>query len=659
MVSYKLKGKLLASLIVLAFTIPFLMTSAQGAFIGFSGAWGLTNDTGEDFDHNITLLDVDWEKETVGSTPDIYHNSYYYTNENRSGSSRYMFEVVSAAPYGKALNINQTGRATGYYAGGFAIGHFLSGKFSFSFDAYPHMYTYGGVPYVRISLSDAENFNNDVLSHTFQDDMTTSGSKTLSYPLGMNDWYHIVYDVDFPAKTWKMYLDGVNMDNGTINAAYDAPGFVKFTVASATHDLTIMDYTFDNIKITVPGNTIQPIGDIEDNRTAFSICFDGAYLDTYNNTSAMHGFPAQIDPVTSWIGVKSANMNWSQIQELVDAGWEVGTHGVSMLHHPVLTDEQIIAEYVNSVRSIEENLTGVDVKTFSWPFDDWNIHDAQLSWDYFEYSGTRGYLYDLDRRYLFAVNASDYNTHVLCKWLPATLYGYYGFMQGYTHKITDNPGSYDTHIDALDFLMGKMRQNNSRVTTPSEAFVAARNFAAVNVVGNAEAFSTSYDSVNGNFTNGTVWIRGPDGVIYSNQLQSYVLNTGTTYNQVVTGDHFAAMTVNTSSSRMDINVISYTPKMQDSMAFNISSSGYSECTFTILGLRENVSYDVFIDGSISLASKMSDANGTLVIEYAGSGAHAIIVSENAINSVLGLIMIILPLMVIVSAVAAIGAGRKG
>jgi peptidoglycan/xylan/chitin deacetylase (PgdA/CDA1 family) len=64
------------------------------------------------------------------------------------------------------------------------------------------------------------------------------------------------------------------------------------------------------------------------------------------------------------------SMDWSMLDELVEAGWEVGSHTMSHARLPALPDEALAQELLDSRRALEARLGRCD--TLAYPFGDWD-----------------------------------------------------------------------------------------------------------------------------------------------------------------------------------------------------------------------------------------------------------------------------------------------
>jgi peptidoglycan/xylan/chitin deacetylase (PgdA/CDA1 family) len=64
------------------------------------------------------------------------------------------------------------------------------------------------------------------------------------------------------------------------------------------------------------------------------------------------------------------SMDWTALEQLVEAGWEVGSHTVSHPRLPELSDEQLLEELLDSRRAVEARLGSCEM--LAYPFGDWD-----------------------------------------------------------------------------------------------------------------------------------------------------------------------------------------------------------------------------------------------------------------------------------------------
>lgn len=64
------------------------------------------------------------------------------------------------------------------------------------------------------------------------------------------------------------------------------------------------------------------------------------------------------------------SMDWTMLEQLVEAGWEVGSHSMSHARLPTLSEEALAAELLDSRRMIEARLGRCDL--LAYPFGAWD-----------------------------------------------------------------------------------------------------------------------------------------------------------------------------------------------------------------------------------------------------------------------------------------------
>lgn len=124
-------------------------------------------------------------------------------------------------------------------------------------------------------------------------------------------------------------------------------------------------------------------GNHDDKKVALT--FDDAYQDTYMNAFPLlqkFGFTACIFVITgyvgklnewdyNWLGNKRRHLNWEEIKEMADAGFEFGSHTVN---HPDLTriPRQFVEYELKRSKEILEDKLGRRVDFLSYPFGRYN-----------------------------------------------------------------------------------------------------------------------------------------------------------------------------------------------------------------------------------------------------------------------------------------------
>lgn len=118
-----------------------------------------------------------------------------------------------------------------------------------------------------------------------------------------------------------------------------------------------------------------------DETKRLALTFDDGYESVYHNAFPIlkrHGLcatlfisPAYIGQMNKWdvnIGwLRFRHLDWHQIREMAEAGWEIGSHGMTHRDLTRLDDSELDAELAHS-RKIIQRRTGQAVHYLSYPF---------------------------------------------------------------------------------------------------------------------------------------------------------------------------------------------------------------------------------------------------------------------------------------------------
>lgn len=125
-------------------------------------------------------------------------------------------------------------------------------------------------------------------------------------------------------------------------------------------------------------------------RYAF-LTFDDGYIDNhatalplmqaYGYTGFLFVLPGHVDSgnMLDWPEVSAEaaeypelmrSLSWPLVEQMAEAGWEIGSHTVSHAHLPTIDDEALAQELLDSRRRIAERLGSC--QTLSYPFGEWD-----------------------------------------------------------------------------------------------------------------------------------------------------------------------------------------------------------------------------------------------------------------------------------------------
>jgi peptidoglycan/xylan/chitin deacetylase (PgdA/CDA1 family) len=133
------------------------------------------------------------------------------------------------------------------------------------------------------------------------------------------------------------------------------------------------------------GFTFSTIKDHDPGKDQILITFDDGYscikeyaapiLESVNGAATVFAISDFAGKKNSWDyfpeSKQVSHMSWSELRELSDEGWEIGSHGRTHRRLINMSSERIKDELLGSKKRIEDEL-GTEVKTFCPPFNAWN-----------------------------------------------------------------------------------------------------------------------------------------------------------------------------------------------------------------------------------------------------------------------------------------------
>lgn len=143
-----------------------------------------------------------------------------------------------------------------------------------------------------------------------------------------------------------------------------------------------MQWLFDNgyqtITVSDLANLIYNGGEIPQRPVV--ITFDDGNLDMYKNVFPIlkkYGYVATFYVVESYINGEDM-VSTDQLKELIQNGWEIGSHSKTHAHLPGISEEQLPDEIRMSKLNLEEKL-GVTINSFAYPFGEINDNIIRLT----------------------------------------------------------------------------------------------------------------------------------------------------------------------------------------------------------------------------------------------------------------------------------------
>ena len=144
----------------------------------------------------------------------------------------------------------------------------------------------------------------------------------------------------------------------------------QYNVPPANFEIQ-MQWLYDNgystITISELANAIRNGDSLPERQIV--ITFDDGFIDVYNNAYPIlqkYGYEATFFIIAESIG-QSYSLSTSQLEELIDNGWEIGSHS---FHHSDLTKagaSSLEVEIQGSKDFLEEKL-GVSIQSFAYPY---------------------------------------------------------------------------------------------------------------------------------------------------------------------------------------------------------------------------------------------------------------------------------------------------
>ncbi len=108
------------------------------------------------------------------------------------------------------------------------------------------------------------------------------------------------------------------------------------------------------------------------------ITFDDGHMSVYKNAFPImesYGFPGVFYIVANRINNSADFINIEQITEMINAGWEIGSH--SYTHADVTLNPDAAYKEIAQSRIVLEQALSTDIKTFAYPFGTFDSNSAQ------------------------------------------------------------------------------------------------------------------------------------------------------------------------------------------------------------------------------------------------------------------------------------------
>ncbi len=320
-------------------------------------------------------------------------------------------------------------------------------------------------------------------------------------------WHHLLFRYDLTYQRLTFNVDGAMI---AVTEAYlPVVGVINIAFPGIDSIATMM---LDNLKVSVHVPPIYPVFDPQ-GRVALSIMFDDANIHDLDVAAPVLGdAPASSNLFVGDIG-DSGRLDWTDVQTLVDRGWEMLSHS---LDHPHMTDcseDEAMAQFELSKTYVEANTTA-EVRGFVYPYNNYNYWLDQIGWNYYSYIGG-GSPYDaMNRINCDVVNNSIgssigpfFGMYRIMRVLPAAIYGSNVHLLPYFHAIQDREcPTYGCNLSAFKYFIDELKSEGVWFTTPSMVQEFYRNAVNAKITGNVTMIGVEYPKDRGNYVNDSVWI---------------------------------------------------------------------------------------------------------------------------------------------------------
>ena len=114
----------------------------------------------------------------------------------------------------------------------------------------------------------------------------------------------------------------------------------------------------------------QPLSESVPNDRAVIINFDDGRKSQFTYAKQIldkYGFKATFYIVCNYIENKPGYMNWDEVKQLYEDGYDIGSHGMNHKDPTTLSNTELKFEIANSKKCLEDH--GIDVTSFAYPFN--------------------------------------------------------------------------------------------------------------------------------------------------------------------------------------------------------------------------------------------------------------------------------------------------
>ena len=556
----------------------------------------------------------DFEREVVGTMPDAgwYALGTTMTHENLT--------LTTAAPGGwddgQVLELKADGLTpedvAGYAYTGYECSGFVNLSVDFNLVAYNWTYPWGvNDGSVSFGLFHSASFHASGAALTGRNathgNLWMAGMGALT-PVELNTWHTLTGLFDTIADTIIWSVDGVYQL--TQNFATSQLSFFGVKIVDHSEgDGQLIQVYFDNIVVSQTVAQTTSFCDVLDDRTAVGLIFDDGTKSIYELAFPVLGDdPAAIAVITYNVENELPYsgedlVNWTDLNEMQDAGWEVMSHSHTHNLFAGLSEAQQRTELSTAKTLIETNM-GEPCRGFVYPGSSRTEATDAVAYEYHEYlriSGKDIPQINFNSKYVeYNRSLDDWGFFGFGWTIPAAVYGHYGYLGLMTHQMQET-GPYDTYAcnySAFALWAGKLQENNSRFVTPTAYWLEWRNawYADLSLDGPDINIDYPDDGINRTFDD--VWIRFTEGWMYG--IGNWYLDSEYSYGQIGVGDYSPCLSA-ISDSVMNITISTLSQDAvktgRTAMAWSVDSVDVNaSISFGVYGLRCDVGYKVYQDG---------------------------------------------------------------
>lgn len=220
-----------------------------------------------------------------------------------------------------------------------------------------------------------------------------------------------------------------------------------------------------------------------------SFNFDDGYKNVYDNALPIfkkYGVVGCNFPVVEYL-VDSVPwaVNWSQLLEFQQAGWEIGSHTMNHPHLTTLTDAQLDYELGESQRILAQH--GITAKTLVFPYNDFDARVLDYTTRYYENSRGGGGLngFDCDRYQIVSREVTATTTpEQAIAWIDDAVRNKMWLVLMMHEVVTGAPADYQYNAADLEKIVAYVATHNIPNPTMQQALAWRQDSLGHNLIKN-------------------------------------------------------------------------------------------------------------------------------------------------------------------------------